>query len=59
MVGDTTWDCEATRRAGVETIAVLTGGFSDAELRAAGALAVYHSIEDLRESLDETPLAAS
>ena len=59
MVGDSAWDCEAAKRAGLDTIAVLTGGFSKAELREAGALAVYSSIEDLRESLDETPLAAS
>jgi HAD superfamily hydrolase (TIGR01549 family) len=59
MVGDSVWDCEAAKRAGVETVAVLTGGFSAAELREAGALAVYHSIEELRESLAETPLAAS
>jgi len=59
MVGDTTWDCEAAKRAGVETVAVLTGGFSAAELREAGAVAVYHSIEELREALDETPVAAS
>ena len=59
MVGDSTWDCEAAKRAGLDTVAVLTGGFSEAELREAGALAVYPSIEDLRESLDETPLAAS
>jgi HAD superfamily hydrolase (TIGR01549 family) len=59
MVGDSTWDCEAAKRAGLDTIAVLTGGFSDAELRAAGALEVYSSIEELRDSLDETPLAAS
>ena len=59
MVGDSTWDCEAATRAGLDTIAVLTGGFSEAELRAAGALAVYSSIEELRDSLDETPLAAS
>src|SRR5688572_17645455 len=59
MVGDTTWDCEAAKRAGIQTVAVLTGGFSEAELRDAGAVAVFHSIEDLRESLDETPLAAS
>jgi HAD superfamily hydrolase (TIGR01509 family) len=59
MVGDTTWDCEAAKRAGVETVAVLTGGFSEAELRDAGALAVFRSIEELRESLGETPLAAS
>jgi HAD superfamily hydrolase (TIGR01549 family) len=59
MVGDTTWDCEAAGRAGVETVAVLTGGFSEAELREAGAVAVYQSIQDLRESLDETPLTPS
>src|SRR5215218_1438567 len=59
MVGDTTWDCEAAKRAGIETIAVLTGGFSEAELRDAGAVAVFHSIDDLRRSLDETPLTAS
>src|SRR5687767_2671916 len=59
MVGDTTWDCEAAKRAGIETVAVLTGGFSEAELRDAGAVAVFHSIEELRKSLDDTPLAAS
>jgi HAD superfamily hydrolase (TIGR01549 family) len=59
MVGDTTWDCEAAGRAGVETVAVLTGGFSEAELRDAGAVAVYQSIQDLREALDETPLTPS
>ena len=59
MVGDSTWDCEAAKRAGLETIAVLTGGFSEQELRDAGARVVYTSIQDLRESLDETPLAAS
>jgi HAD superfamily hydrolase (TIGR01549 family) len=59
MIGDSTWDCEAAKRAGLDTIAVLTGGFSKAELLEAGALAVYSSITELRESLDETPLAAS
>jgi HAD superfamily hydrolase (TIGR01509 family) len=59
MVGDTTWDCEAAKRAGIETVAVLTGGFSEAELRDAGAVTVFHSIEELRKALDDTPLAAS
>ena len=57
MVGDTTWDCEAAGRAGVPTVAVLTGGFSEAELRDAGAVVVYGSIDELRRSLDDTPLA--
>jgi HAD superfamily hydrolase (TIGR01509 family) len=56
MVGDTTWDCEAAERAGVPTVAVLTGGFSEAELRDAGAVAVFGSIEELRERVRETPL---
>jgi HAD superfamily hydrolase (TIGR01509 family) len=56
MVGDSVWDCEAAGRAGLETVAVLTGGFSEAELREAGAVTVYGSIEELRKSLDETPL---
>ena len=56
MVGDTTWDCEAAERAGVPTIAVLTGGFSEAELRDAGAVAIYRSLDELRESLDQMPL---
>ena len=57
MVGDSTWDCEAAKRAGVQTVAVLTGGFSKAELEEAGAVVVYGSIDELRRSLDDTPLA--
>ena len=56
MVGDSTWDCEAAKRAGVETIAVLTGGFSEQELRGAGASFVFESIESLRQRRSETPL---
>ncbi len=58
MVGDTPWDCEAARRAGIETIAVITGGFSEQELRGAGAVAVFESLAELRQRLDETPLAS-
>jgi phosphoglycolate phosphatase-like HAD superfamily hydrolase len=56
MVGDSTWDCEAARRAGIETVAVLTGGFSEQELRDAGASIVFESLEELRDGLGETPL---
>jgi HAD superfamily hydrolase (TIGR01549 family) len=55
MVGDSTWDCEAAGRAGLPTVAVLTGGFSDDELREAGAVCVFHSMPRLREHLDKTP----
>jgi HAD superfamily hydrolase (TIGR01549 family) len=57
MIGDTTWDCEAASRAGVPTIAVLSGGFAEQELVDAGAVAVFESIADLRGRLGETPLA--
>jgi phosphoglycolate phosphatase-like HAD superfamily hydrolase len=57
MVGDTTWDAEAAARAGVATLAVLTGGFSEQELRDAGAVAVFDSVLELRSSLDGTALA--
>jgi len=56
LVGDSTWDCVAAGRAGIETIAVLTGGFSEAELREAGAAVVFGSIKDLREQLGQTAL---
>ena len=56
MVGDTGWDVEAAARAGVETVCVLTGGWSEHELREAGAVAVFESLEELTERLDETPL---
>jgi phosphoglycolate phosphatase-like HAD superfamily hydrolase len=52
MVGDSTWDAEAAKRAGLETVGVLTGGFSEQELLEAGAAAVYDSLTELRESLD-------
>jgi len=56
MVGDTPFDVEAARRAGVATLAVMTGGFSEAELRDAGAQDVFESVAELRRRLDETPL---
>ncbi len=57
MVGDTPWDVEAAKRADVQTLAVVTGGFSEQELREAGAATVFESVAQLRERLDETPLA--
>ena len=57
MVGDTTWDVKAAKRAGVETVAVRTGGFGVDELREAGAIAVFESVRELCERLGETPLS--
>jgi len=47
MVGDSVWDVKAAKAAGVSTLAVLTGGFSEAELREAGASQVVESIAEL------------
>jgi HAD superfamily hydrolase (TIGR01509 family) len=47
MVGDSVWDVKAAKAAGLETLAVLTGGFSEAELREAGAVQVVETIEML------------
>jgi HAD superfamily hydrolase (TIGR01549 family) len=55
MVGDSTWDCESARRAGVQTLGVLMGGFSERELLDAGAERVFESLTELREQLGATP----
>ena len=56
MVGDTPWDVQAAKSARVPTIAVRTGGFGQDELEDAGAAAVFESVAELLERLDETKL---
>jgi HAD superfamily hydrolase (TIGR01509 family) len=56
LVGDSRWDIEAARNAGLDTVCVITGGWSAQELRDHGAVAVFESLVELRERLDETPL---
>ena len=56
LVGDSTWDCEAADKAGVASVAILTGGFSERELRDAGAAAVFDSLDRLIAEMDNTPL---
>lgn len=51
MVGDSVWDIEAACRAGVPAVAVLTGGFPEADLKAAGATDVVESVVDLPQLL--------
>ncbi len=55
MVGDSTWDVEAATKLELPTLCVRTGGFGADELLEAGAEAVFASIAELRERLDETP----
>ncbi|HEX5402905.1 MAG TPA: HAD family hydrolase [Pseudonocardiaceae bacterium] len=59
LVGDSTWDCRAAGRAGIPCVAVLTGGFAAPELREAGAVAVFESLPDVRDALDELPFGRS
>ncbi|WP_459981558.1 HAD family hydrolase [Nocardioides sp. AN3] len=53
MIGDATWDVYAAAEAGIPTIGLLSGGFGEAELREAGAVAVYADPAALLDSLDE------
>jgi HAD superfamily hydrolase (TIGR01509 family) len=48
VVGDSIWDIEAAKEAGLRAAAVMTGGaFSRAELEEAGAYAVYEDCQEL------------
>lgn len=58
VVGDSVWDCESARRAGVPSVGLLTGGFSASELHHAGAVRVHASLGALREELDRAPFLA-
>ena len=54
MIGDTPYDLEAARRAGVAAIAFRSGGWSDADLT--GAIAIYDGPWDLLAALEDSPL---
>jgi HAD superfamily hydrolase (TIGR01509 family) len=56
VVGDAVWDLLAARRAGMLSIALLSGGYGENELVAAGAFRVYRDPAELRRSLDELGL---
>ncbi|MBE2320046.1 HAD family hydrolase [Solirubrobacter sp. CPCC 204708] len=53
MIGDSTWDCLAAEAAKVRSIGVLTGGFSEQELRDAGAAEVFESVGELAKHVNE------
>lgn len=56
MVADCTWDIEAASRAGVRSLAVMTGGFARVELLEAGATDVFESVRELSCKLGQTLL---
>jgi HAD superfamily hydrolase (TIGR01509 family) len=53
VIGDAVWDLLAARRAGMLSVGLLTGGYGEEELRAAGAFRVYRDAAELLDSLDE------
>ena len=57
VVGDTPYDVEAAAKAGMRTVGLLSGGFTEEALRGAGAVAVYRDVSDLLEHYEESPLA--
>ncbi|HEY8989993.1 MAG TPA: HAD family hydrolase [Candidatus Limnocylindrales bacterium] len=57
VVGDAVWDLLAARRAGMLSVGLLTGGYGEDELRAAGAFRVYRDAAELHQSLDELGIA--
>lgn len=58
VVGDTPYDVIAAKRCGVNTIALLCGGFAADVLREAGAIAIFDDIAQLLDHFDESPLAS-
>jgi HAD superfamily hydrolase (TIGR01549 family) len=56
-IGDTPYDAIAARKAGIPTIGVLCGGFTESSLREAGCVDVYPGPAALFARFDETPLA--
>jgi phosphoglycolate phosphatase-like HAD superfamily hydrolase len=56
MLGDTPYDVEAAARAGIRTVALRSGGRSDADLH--GALAIYDDCADLLQQFASSPFAA-
>ena len=48
VIGDSPWDAEAARKAGIPMLGVLTGGFTERELREHGARKVFRDLRELR-----------
>jgi HAD superfamily hydrolase (TIGR01509 family) len=55
MLGDTPYDVEASRRAGVPCVALRCGGWGDEDLR--DAVAIYDDPADLLANYDRSPFA--
>jgi HAD superfamily hydrolase (TIGR01549 family) len=58
VIGDTPYDAEAAAKAGLRTVGLLCGGWSEDELRRAGCVAVFKDPADLLARYPESPLAS-
>lgn len=58
VIGDSVWDVQSASAAGVPCVGVLTGGFSAAELYAAGAMLVADGPQSLADDLERMLAAA-
>ena len=56
-IGDTPYDAVAARKAGIPTLGVLCGGFTEYSLRKAGCVEVYPGPSTLYARFDDTTLA--
>ncbi|MGI8750966.1 MAG: HAD family hydrolase [Acidimicrobiales bacterium] len=57
-IGDSVWDIQAARGAGIGCITVESGGFSQHELSEAGSVRVYRDVAELLAQLQTSPLTA-
>ena len=53
VVGDTPYDADAARKAGIASVGVLCGGFAESDIRAGGASRIYRDPADLLAHIDE------
>ncbi len=58
VVGDSPYDAQAAERLGLRTTGLLSGGFTDEELRKAGCVEIYRDPEDLYRRYQESVLAS-
>ena len=59
VIGDTPYDIIAARKAGIDAIGLLSGGFDRSELEACGPLSIYPDIAELDANYETSPLAGS
>ncbi len=57
MLGDTPYDLESARRAGITAVAVRSGGWGDEDLSAAAA--IYDDVGDILRHIESSPFARS